>query len=980
MDGRVIGTEISKYVGASADAAKDAALYRLNINKTTLPILITMHRLGISSDVARLFISHPIVRDVVSKMRANPGLTFKKAIAETANDLIDSTENGEAICDDAESSPKELVYSELIDSIANPENISAHKKFEMLFILDTLQDKSDMVRNLDSFVRYNSSNAMKGTTFLDRFAERQKISRLQKNLGAKNPTILLPENIAVDYRYHPGEYGKLCTMFPYVAETIQGELDLANDIIVENMPTYGPVFFDVAQRLGIDDQPEQLKKLYSGWKSYLLFMGPHKIADFSDPDVFHYYTRDFEGHYSVYLDMLEQNEPEFYNAHIKNNSFIKSLGPDNARGGDETWHALSSNKTGVSGTALEEFKRDWADLLNYPQTEKLAIDIAIHFIARSASFARDTPVVNMPDEIKRAIPNYIDAYDNARNFPMSEAEIQKFMTVFALNNTNDNKIVPLFYDTEKGKTHFYPKSEEQSNIGEISFGVKKLTEDGLIEKDATGTYHFKRPVIVLKTSSLSEDGKARAVPFIVTDDRVEVTGDAKNPTLYVKVKVSDPLGIESKMSEYTDAGLEDGDSLLWDMETPLETEEEFNGYYLNEPEFIDEMYGEEFRGFRTGSYVESHPFGDIDIEEDISNYLSLNPISQSNKSYLEGRTQLKRADKLAGILGLRIEGTHRLGGRSEPAYVFNVTDKESGGQQHKKAKMMATLLGTLGFNSSDEPVVKTYTDFDHANAIEFSIPLTKVTQRNRKTILDAVKKFEHLVTPVIDSTTNELLFRIPLDKSDAKKARKTVDNAANAMVQVMHLLKDLGLGGDVVESNFIMIETLYEQEQKQILAEIYDEHEKRSSELTEQDIENIEREERDTGRHEVTLADLVELAIRQKKGESVKDEIRHLFGEIKAPLKSTQASYEARSLADSVIDTMSDDAYNEFFEVLDGSGKAESTTDRVENAIINTANWIIRGLPRENLNKLFADTGISEDSANNIIDVINDKIKELDLC
>lgn len=980
MDGRVIGTEISKYVGASADAAKDAALYRLNINKTTLPILLTMHRLGISSDVARLFISHPTVREVISSMRANPGSDIKDGMSSVIDKLLAENSNGKAILDDAREGEKRLVYSELLDAIKNPDEVSLHKKFEIIYILNSLYDKSEMIRNLDSFVRYNSSNAMKGTTYLDRFAERQKISRLQKNLGSNRPVIKLPDNIAVDYRYHPGEYGKLCTMFPYIAETIQGELDLAEDVIVDNMPTYGPVFFDVAKRLGIDDKPEQLKKLYSGWKSYILFMGPHRIADFSNPDVFQYYTRDFETHYSVLLDTIEEKEPDFYNAHIKNNSFIKSLGADTINGRDETWHALSSNKVGISGPALEEFKRDWADMLNYHQTRKLAIDIAIHFLARSASFARDTPVVNMPDAIKQAIPNYIDAYDNARNFPMSESDIRRFMTVFALNNTSDKKIAPLFYETANGKTRFVPKSEEESNVGEITFSQRRLTEDGLIEKDGTGVQRIKVPVIILKTTSLSEDGAIRNVPFIITDDRLESRGDAKNPVLVAKVMVSDPLGIENKMSEYTDAGLKNGDSLLWDNENMPQTEEEFNDYYLDEPELRDEISDTNYFGFRTGSFVESHPFGDIDINEDITRYLSLNPISQSNNSYLEGRTQLKRADKLAGILNLRVDGIHRSGGRSEPAYVFNITDKESGGRQHEKAKMMATLLGTLGFNYDDEPVVKTYTDFEHANAIEFAIPIVKVTSRDRKAILDSLKKFEHLVTPVIDSSTNELQFRIPLNKDDAAAARKMVDNASNAMTDILQMLNEVGISeSDAVEANFILMETLYEQEQKQILSDIYDEHENRVSRLTGQDIENIEKQERDTGRHEVTLADLVELAIRQKKWQSVKDDVRNIFGETRSPLKGARASYEADVLTDSVIDDMSDEAYDEIFGILDDNADL-SAMAQVKNVIVNTANWIIRGLPKESLTKMFDGIHVSEESANNIIEVIKNKIDELDLC
>ena len=71
MDGVLIGTQVSKYVGGSADAAKDAALYRLNINSKTLPILVFLHRLGVSKDVARLYLSQPVIRRVIDEMNSN---------------------------------------------------------------------------------------------------------------------------------------------------------------------------------------------------------------------------------------------------------------------------------------------------------------------------------------------------------------------------------------------------------------------------------------------------------------------------------------------------------------------------------------------------------------------------------------------------------------------------------------------------------------------------------------------------------------------------------------------------------------------------------------------------------------------------------------------------------------------------------------------------------------------------------------------
>lgn len=548
MDGKLISLEIGKYVGASADAAKDAALYRLGINKTTMPVLMTLHRLGVSSDVARLFVAQPIIK-VMSERLTNGDV---KSVSDVCDQMAKEIETDgiaegqlqEGAWDEVRFGVKKLNYNDLIRNIADPQSESAGDMLNLLGAFKAFHSLSRSIKNLDSFVRYNASRAMDGSSVLSRYAKRRKLDMLADVLDADNPRIALPKNVE-------GEgYHKLENMFPYISMAIDGEEELADGLLLDNMGTYSDTFFSIADRLlgnqvtNEEEDARVLNTLYSAWKTWLLFNGSSSIANFSDKDTVKKYTTNFPDYYYGVIDNLSQEKnPEFYKKVIKDNSFLNSIGYVPSITGQ--YLLLSTDVNGISGEDIDRYKNDWAALLNYPETRQLAIDLGIYFLARSSSYNASTPIHIMPISVKEAVDGYLDTFTKAKDLNLSRSEADIFLEKFQRNNSRDGKIVPQFWNIDE---KIFDVREEDGELRFYYAGNRDIerqitrwcTDIGYGDEHA---YIFNMPVI-------SVDG----VMYKVKPAEQLTEGEAY-ATYFPLEKMVTPLGVEREFPEYT--GLDD---------------------------------------------------------------------------------------------------------------------------------------------------------------------------------------------------------------------------------------------------------------------------------------------------------------------------------------------------------------------------------------------------------------------------------------
>lgn len=998
MDGKLISSEISKYVGASADAAKDAAEYRLNINKATLPILVFMHRLGISSDIARLFISQPVVREAVMMMRSKSAIYDGGGISSCCDTIA------EEICkrnglnykntwkEISEDTSVKLIYSELIDNLQHPEKQSAYDQLRQLRVLQTLAEKSKALRELDSFNRYNSSNAMKGSSFFDRFAKTCRLNNLMRNLNSESATLQLPQNVEILDEYkHLGEFGKLCSMFPYIAETVLGEAEVTQNLLIDTMKTYNSAFFDMVHRVYNDSFENDtditsLKNFYTAWKNYLLFCGQNRIADFSKAEVVRYYTKDFARHYSEALDELERFHPDLYKDIIEGNTFIESIGFTESKQGHDKFDVLSTDITGMSDVVLEQYKRDWESLVQYPETKQLAVDIAIHFLARSAGFARDTPVNVMPLGVKEAIPNYISAFANADKQFMSEYDKLGFIMAYQRNNPDDESVVPHF--RFKQNSNRVTVSEIKDAPGEYTITLKEgqngLTK--LLRKNANekGETLPNVPVININDNLF----------FLNTNEAFEITKDDGGKTLYtITAMAVKPLGIPNQLAEYT--LLPNSDS-IYD-ETGLSDSEgdaaEQNASVETEP---NDMFGDSVddgtaifsAGNKIGTFIENSPYGDTDMESWSTKALHTPTDPNRRFTYRESRTYHERASKIAGLLGLNVAGlTRSASGNllSDQQYRISLTEdfslmnrrETTEFNAHAQAKKLAALISTIGYQNTT-PEIKTYIkDADEANALEYTIKLNKTP--DTATIAKLTKSIKGAK---IDMSGNELNITQKFESSDDVRAE--LKNTFGFLEYVRSIATQLTKQGiaesDAVEVNFMQYSILNENDKKSIISNLKNENTE-SENLNAESQQLAEGNAGNNNRKEIGINDIAELAERKLNGEKVDDEVRQTFGEPKTQLESDEISHTSKTLVDETIDAMTDNLYNEISLIgTDNQTNTRSDVQIVDDIIVNTANWIKSGFPKSKLTEMLEKTGLQKEPSTYIITLIENKLKELDIC
>lgn len=999
MDGKLISSEISKYVGASADAAKDAAEYRLNINKATLPILIFMHRLGISSDVARLFISQPIVRETVMMMRSKSAIYDGGGISSCCNTIA------EEICKQnkltykntwkeiSEDTSVKLIYSELIDNLQHPEKQSAYDKLRQLRVLQTLAEKSKALRNLDSFNRYNSSNAMKGSSLLDRFVKTCRLNNIMRNLNSESATLQLPQNVEMLDEYkHLGEFGKLCSMFPYIAETVLGEAEVTQNLLIDTMKTYNSVFFDMVHRVYNDSFENDtdiasIKNFYTAWKNYLLFCGQNRIADFSNIDVVRYYTKDFARHYSETLDELERFHPDLYKDIIEGNTFIESIGFTESKQGHDKFDVLSTDITGMSDAVLEQYKRDWESLIQHPETKQLAVDIAIHFLARSAGFARDTPVNVMPLGVKEAIPNYISAFANADKQSMSEYDKLGFIAAYQRNNPDDESAVPHFWF--KQNSNRVTIREIKDSPGEYTITLKEgqngLTK--LLSKNATekGETLPNVPVININDNLF----------FVNTDEAFEITKDDEGKKYYTITALAvNPLGIPNQLAEYTllpnsnsvydETGLKDSEGDAAEQKASVETEpNDAFGDAGNDDGAV--IYS---TGNKIGTFIENSPYGDTDMESWSTKALHTYSDFNESFSYRESRVYHERARKIAGLLGLNVVGlTRSASGNllSDQQYRISLTEDFSLANRrgttefnaHAQAKKLAALISTIGYQNTT-PEIKTYLkDADEANALEYTIKLNKTP--DTATIDKLTKSIKGVK---IDMSGNELNITQKFESADDVRAE--LKNTFGFLEYVRSIATQLATQGiaesEAVEVNFMQYSVLNENDKKSIIANLKNGNTK-SENLNAENQQLAEGNTGNNNRKEIGLNDIAELAERKLNGEKVDDEVRQTFGEPKTQLESDEISHTSKTLVDETIDAMTDNLYGEISLIgTDNQTNTRSDVQIVDDIIVNTANWIKGGFPKSDLTKMLEKTGLQKESSIDIITLIENKLKELDIC
>ena len=991
MDGHLISEKIGNYIGASTDAAKDAALSRLNINTITLPILIFMHRTGVSADVARLFIANPVVSEVCQRIKASGGtMSLNDAISDMRREIYMQVEADEVRLKQLKSiysSKQTISYNTLFRDLENSyDNIGNPEKIKYLKVLSVMSKYSSKTKSLDNFARYTSSTAMKHSSFIDRYVALKRVMKVNE-LDAKTSIVKLPSNLRGTCAFD-----KLCNALPHVGEAIKAEAKLTEALILDNMHTYNSAFFNIIDRMFvgadyIENESVKLGMLRDAWRNRLLFVGANRIADFTDKRVFDKYVTNFANSFDARKREIEE---EYGEGFLDKNALINAIDfkPITSNDG-KSLTILDINNDDLRGHDLLALQEDWEALLEDDLTAEFAIDIAIHFLAQNVGFKAGSLSNAIPIKIKEAIPNYYKAFDDANKEVMTQEEEDKFYIDFVLNNMLMRDVTDYVYpisQKKKKKDEDGGKVVYEKDVYEVKIPIDLSSSRIETIKDANGVYKALRynvPIIKMNGDIFKKnDVKTYGAVLLNNGEITDIEGKGNTLKGTVTVRLCEQKGIPGEIAEYTgnsksyieNMDFEAAPQNLFDIEQVMSEPEEQNSDELSLGEAVNIMR-------ESGLTVQMSPYDrmGVGIELD-TNETSLvsSRMSRGNNAFEESRMFLSRMDKISSALGIKLSKANRNASSTDVSndfYSFSVEQNDLQIPMRDQVKMLASVAVLLS-EGSDKALVKEYvTDADHATNAELTIPITK---NSKKEILEKVKEAgiskyyikngSELVVTVNRGTNGEFI----------KQIRDTTLKLLDLKSDKLKGLLGEKINVYYIRRNAIKFEDAVENlNNKELKNKFTNERENKEKVRTRSPYRAINRDSsRSADRQQERIRNIIDLAERRAGGEDITESLLNFYNEMPSRLSSASRSMMSAELVRNVR-SETDGRFDSLLKKNEID--KEDVNDVVDNAIVNTANWLL-SFKKSEVKEAMQKQGFREIDATKIINAINKQLDDLNIC
>lgn len=974
MDGHLISEKIGNYIGASTDAAKDAALARLNINQTTLPILIFMHRVGISADIARLFIANPVTTEVCRRINASGGtMSVYDVITEMKSEIAaEGGEDGGKIVGGEWNSKKTISYSELLDSLSMSYEELGDSRIGYLKVLSVMSKYSKKISGLDSFVRYNSSTAMKHSSFLDRYVALKRMMKVNE-LDADDSVVKLPDSLEGTCAFD-----KMCNAFPHIGETIKAEARLTESLILENMHTYNSAFFDLIDKMFVDvdyseNESVKLGMLRDAWRNRLLFVSPSRIADFTKKEVFDKYVTNFA---SSFASKIDEINAAYRDGFLYDNALINAISIKPIVSNDgKHFNILDINNDDLHGRDLLELQEDWEDMLRRKPTRDFAIDIAIHFLAQNAGFKAGSLSSAIPIKVKNAIPNYYKAFDDANKEVMTKEEEDKFYIDFVLNNI-------LMHDITDYVT---PVTYKQEN-GSIKIQIQLPSSSSRIESVGEGEnskLRYNVPILKVKGDIFGQNVNTYGAVLLNDGEITDIIKDGSKIYGTITVDLFTQKGAAGEIAEYTgtpnsylEADFEQAPQEIVQGEQPTSIPEEQNSDELNiENEFVNIVRG-------SGLALNMSPYDNMNagIELDTDD-TSLVPsrMSRGNNTFEESRMFLSRMDRISSALGIKLSKANRNASSTDVSndfYSFSLEQNDLQIPMRDQARMLASIAVLLSGGSNSALVKEYVSDAEDATNAELVIPITK---NSKKEILEKVKATG--INKCYIKNGSELV--VTINKASNGEFIKQIHNVALVLLGLKSNELN-GFLGEKVNVYYIRRDAVKFEDaisnlnDKELKNKYKNERENKAKVRTRSPYRAINRDSsRSADRQQERMRNILELAERRAGGEDITEDLLNFYNEMPSRLSSANRSM----LSTQLVRDVRSETGGRFNTVLKNKGieRQENKDKLIDNAIINTANWLL-SFKKNDVKTALENQGFKDNDATAIINAINKQLEDLNIC
>ena len=433
-EGALIGRTLGEFVAMFADAVKDPVANLMNINNTTMPIVTTLIRFGMPFRQAAMFISQPIIREVLATYNSENVTNFT-TLSEVIKNKIDSITKDYNLTEDSRINDFDsITEEELIDNL-NPrvraENaadtaVSDYKVLRFFQYLDTL------------------AKALKSPTYATRF------NSMSNAVGPLVIDNLIMEYKATDgdFRYfydsngNKADFNSILRAHP-ILNSFYKALDIS-DTLLDGMPANSSNFREILGRADTDlkktlfGDRKTLSELSDFYQSYLLVASgaiPVEATRDNKYQGLKYYLEQFP------KDFLRGNAKEVF----RGNPLIDAIKVDIQK--DRT--VLKIDTTGLTTQDKEKLGDGWADLYrNGERGKKLAEHLFYYNFWRTGiGFSPKSFMGLFPTRLKSEIRGYnetftVDSDRFAANVVVESDKGISVLDLFVRNNADNNKLAP----------------------------------------------------------------------------------------------------------------------------------------------------------------------------------------------------------------------------------------------------------------------------------------------------------------------------------------------------------------------------------------------------------------------------------------------------------------------------------------------------------------------------------------------------------
>ena len=525
---QLIGRTLGEFVAMFADAVKDPVANLMNINNTTMPIVTSLIRLGIPFETAALFISQPVIREVLNLYNSENVINFVR-LSDVIQRRLDKIKDDYNIEDESLiNSLNEITTDELINGLRP----SGDEQSEMF-----------NYKVLKFFQRFDSlSRALKSPTYATRFNSISNavgplvIDNLIKEYKAENGDF---ENFyyynSETQRFESANFGDILQRHPILGSFYQ-TLDLS-DVALDEMPANSPNFRKMLLTADKDESNDMKRILYGDrkilselsdyYQSYLLIASgaiPLEATAKNKYQGLKYYIEQFPA------DFMRGNAKEVF----KGNALIDAIRLDVQR--DRA--VLKVDITGLTTQDKEKLGDAWADLYRSGERgKKLAEHLFYYNFWRTGIGFSPKSFMNLfPTVLKSNIQGYNSTFNVHSGVYADNVSVDMVLEQYVRSNADNNKLAPrvkiggkegtnptitngdyMFYGKDYVKVGDKPYIKTKQNGNDIL--LKRISKDS-----KTQTAHFVEVSMLGNNgeyyeASLSRDYKPLAQTSKVTEQK-----------------------------------------------------------------------------------------------------------------------------------------------------------------------------------------------------------------------------------------------------------------------------------------------------------------------------------------------------------------------------------------------------------------------------------------------------------------------------